>query len=155
MYPIAAATAAVLPVDRPRYLMGVGMPPDLPRCVMGGIDLFDCVFPTRAGRNGLLLTRKGRVVIKNAQYREDLTPPDPDCDCPVCTRYTKAYLRHLFVAKEILASVLNTMHNLHFYSRLMREVRQAVLDGTLPELAGELDLAYPVGEDSGEASARE
>ena len=135
MYPVAAATAAVLPADRPRYLMGVGMPPDLPRCVMGGIDLFDCVFPTRAGRNGLLLTRQGRVVIKNAQYRDDLNPPDTECDCPVCRRYTKAYLRHLFIAKEILASVLNTMHNLHFYAGLMRRVQAAVADGTLPELA--------------------
>jgi len=155
MYPVAAATASVLPEDRPRYLMGVGMPPDLPRCVMGGIDLFDCVFPTRAGRNGLLLTRQGRVVIKNAQYRDDLTPPDPECDCPVCRRYTKAYLRHLFVAKEILASVLNTMHNLHFYAGLMRRVRAAVADGTLPELAAELEAAYPHDGAEGTPDARD
>lgn len=155
MYPVAAATAAVLPGDRPRYLMGVGMPPDLPRCVMGGIDMFDCVFPTRAGRNGLLLTNRGRVVIKNAQYREDLSPPDPDCDCPVCTRYTLAYLRHLFVAKEILASILNTLHNLHFYARLMQRVRAAVADGALPELADELDAAYPRDEAGVEPGARE
>jgi queuine tRNA-ribosyltransferase len=155
MYPVAAATAAVLPADRPRYLMGVGMPPDLPRCVMGGIDLFDCVFPTRAGRNGLLLTRRGRIVIKNAQYREDLSPPDPECDCPVCRRYTRAYLRHLFVAKEILASVLNTMHNLHFYAGLMRQVRQAVTDGTLPELADELSAAYPADDDPDATGGRE
>ena len=155
MYPVAAATAAVLPEDRPRYLMGVGMPPDLPRCVMGGIDMFDCVFPTRAGRNGLLLTRRGRLVIKNAQYRDDLSPPDPDCGCPVCTRYTRAYLRHLFVAKEILAAVLNTMHNLHFYGDLMRRVRAAIVDGTLPELAAELEAAYPRDEADGDPAGRE
>jgi queuine tRNA-ribosyltransferase len=155
MYPVAAATAAVLPEDRPRYLMGVGMPADLPRCVMGGIDMFDCVFPTRAGRNGLLLTRRGRIVIKNAQYRDDLTPLDPECDCPVCTRYTRAYLRHLFVAKEILAAVLNTMHNLHFYGWLMRQVRAAVADGTLPELAAQIDAAYPRDEVDGDPVARE
>ncbi len=155
MYPVAAATAAVLPEDRPRYLMGVGMPPDLPRCVMGGIDMFDCVFPTRAGRNGLLLTRRGRLVIKNAQYRDDLSPPDPECGCPVCTRYTRAYLRHLFVAKEILAAVLNTMHNLHFYGELMRRVRAAIVDGTLPELAAELEAAYPRDEAEGDSAGRE
>lgn len=146
MYPVAAATAARLPVDKPRYLMGVGMPPDLVRCVMGGVDMFDCVFPTRAGRTGMLLTSQGRVVIKNAQYREDLTPPDPECDCPVCRRFTKAYLRHLFLAKEILSSVLNTLHNLHFYWRLMQQVRDAVEAGTLAELAARVEAVFPPGE---------
>jgi queuine tRNA-ribosyltransferase len=153
LYPVAEATAACLPADKPRYLMGVGMPLDLVRCVMGGIDLFDCVFPTRAGRTGMLLTSRGRVVIKNAQYRDDLTPPDPECDCPVCTRFTKAYLRHLFVAKEILSSVLNTVHNLHFYWRLMQQVRDAVEAGTLAELAARIEAVYPPGEGSADAAA--
>ena len=152
MHPVAAATAAWLPPEKPRYLMGVGMPPDLPRAVLGGVDLFDCVFPTRAGRTGMLLTRQGRVIIKHARYKDDRTPPDPLCDCPVCRRFTKAYLRHLFVAREILASVLNTLHNLHYYAWLMGEVRRAVGDGTLEALAREVEALYPRdGEEAGNA----
>jgi queuine tRNA-ribosyltransferase len=147
MIPVVQATAAVLPRDRPRYLMGVGMPPDLPRCVLAGIDLFDCVFPTRAARTGLLLTAAGRLVIRHARYRDDLAPPEPGCDCPTCRRFTRAYLRHLFVAGEILASVLATWHNLHFYARLMVQVRAAVADGTLPALADRMDAAYGRGGD--------
>ncbi|MBM4398460.1 MAG: tRNA guanosine(34) transglycosylase Tgt, partial [Deltaproteobacteria bacterium] len=143
MWPVAAATAAMLPVGRPRYLMGVGMPLDLVRCVMGGVDMFDCVFPTRCARNGLLLTSQGRLVIKNACHREDLAPPDAECGCPTCSRFTRSYLRHLFMAGEILASTLATIHNLHFYRRLMREVREAARSGTLPALAARIEAAYP------------
>jgi queuine tRNA-ribosyltransferase len=142
MYPIVDATAAALPANRPRYLMGVGMPIDLVRCAMGGVDLFDCVFPTRSGRNGLLLTSQGRVVIKNSRYRDDLSPPDPACDCPVCSRFTRAYLRHLYTSGEILASVLATQHNLHFYGRLMAEVRAAIGNGGLPALLARIEAAY-------------
>jgi len=133
-YPVAAATAAALPHDKPRYLMGVGMPADLPNCVAGGVDMFDCVFPTRCGRNGTYLTTIGRLNIKNTKYRDDLSPIDPGCDCPVCSQFSAAYLRHLYVSGEILSNVLNTTHNLHYYWRLMAEVRAAVENGTLPEL---------------------
>jgi queuine tRNA-ribosyltransferase len=151
MYRVASATAAVLPGDKPRYLMGVGMPADFARCVLGGVDLFDCVFPTRAGRTGLLMTSRGRVVIKHAMYKDDLGPLDPECDCIACTRYTRAYLRHLFIAKEILSSVLNTMHNLRFYARLMARIRQAVADGTLPALADRMEALFAVPEDETQA----
>jgi queuine tRNA-ribosyltransferase len=142
MYPVAAATAAALPSLKPRYLMGVGMPADLANCVMGGIDMFDCVFPTRCGRNGTYLTSIGRLNIKNSKYREDLGPIDPNCGCPVCSRFSAAYLRHLLVSGEILSNVLNTTHNLHYYSLLMTRVRAAIENGTLPELAAEIDMIH-------------
>ncbi|NOZ01206.1 MAG: tRNA guanosine(34) transglycosylase Tgt, partial [Deltaproteobacteria bacterium] len=134
MYPVARDTAARLPQDRPRYLMGVGMPVDLVRCSMVGIDMFDCVFPTRAGRNGLLLTSKGRLVMKNARFRDDTRPPDPECECPTCSKFSRAYLRHLYASGEILGPVLGTIHNLHFYSSLMEQLRDAAADGTLESL---------------------
>lgn len=143
MIPAAAATAAVLPADKPRYLMGVGKPPDLARCVQGGVDMFDCVYPTRSGRNGHYLTFNGIVSIKNSAYRNDDRPVEADCDCPVCTRYSRSYLRHLYMSKEILASVLNTWHNLWFYERLMKRIRLAVREGTLEELASAIDSVYP------------
>jgi queuine tRNA-ribosyltransferase len=155
MVRVAGATAAEMPVDKPRYLMGVGMPADFARCVLGGIDLFDCVFPTRAGRTGLLMTSQGRIVIKHARYREDLSPLDPECDCIACTRYTRAYLRHLFIAKEILSSVLNTIHNLRFYARLMERIRRAIPAGSLPSLAAEIEALFPaaIGEEEAEAAS--
>jgi len=149
MYPVAQSTAALLPEDKPRYLMGVGMPVDLVRCVMAGIDLFDCVFPTRAARNGLLLTSAGRLVIKHARFREDLKPPDPHCQCPTCSRYSRAYLRHLFAGGEILSSVLCTIHNLHFYAGLMARIRDAASRATLETLAREVEAAYPPKGDEG------
>ncbi|MBP7382156.1 tRNA guanosine(34) transglycosylase Tgt [Myxococcota bacterium] len=142
MYPVATATAAALPPDKPRYLMGVGMPADLPNGVAGGIDMFDCVFPTRCGRNGTYLTSIGRLNVKNTRYRDDLSPIDPECDCPVCSRFSAAYLRHLFVSGEILSNVLNTTHNLHYYSRLMQNVRDAIEQGRLPTLVEQINLVH-------------
>ena len=104
--------------------------------------MFDCVFPTRCGRNGTYLTSTGRVNIKNNRWRTELGPVDPECDCPVCTRYSAAYLRHLFVAGEILSNVLNTMHNLHYYWKLMADIRKAVENGTLTELAAHVNLLH-------------
>jgi queuine tRNA-ribosyltransferase len=124
-----AATAPLLPEDRPRYLMGVGTPEDLVDGVYHGIDMFDCVMPTRSARNGLLFTNGEKVVIKNARYREDGSPLDSQCDCYTCQNYSRAYLRHLFVAGEILAMVLNTIHNLRYYLRLMERIRSAVREG--------------------------
>jgi len=128
-----AATAPLLPEERPRYLMGVGTPEDLVDGVFHGIDMFDCVMPTRSARNGLLFTNGEKVVIKNARYREDASPIDSECDCYTCQNYSRAYLRHLYVAGEILAMVLNTIHNLRYYLHLMERIREAIREGRYPE----------------------
>jgi len=130
MYEIVAHTAPQLPTDLPRYLMGTGMPDDLVESVARGIDLFDCVLPTRNARNGQLFTRRGPLSIKNARFAEDQRPVDPDCGCPVCQRHSRAYLRYLFVAGEMNAAALNTLHNLHFYLDTMRTIRKAIEFGT-------------------------
>lgn len=122
-----------LPEDRPRYLMGVGMPEDLVDCVFRGVDMFDCVIPTRHARTGWLFTSFGRVIIKNAQYARDQGPLDPACDCSTCLNFSRAYLRHLFVSGEILGLRLNTIHNLHYFLRLMEGLRRAVEEGTLKD----------------------
>jgi queuine tRNA-ribosyltransferase len=126
MYEVVDATAAALPEERPRYLMGVGKPDDLVHAVARGVDLFDCVLPTRNARNGQLFTRHGPLSIKNARYAEDERPPDPECRCPTCRRHSRAYLRHLFMAGEMSGAALNTLHNLHFYLDTMREIRKAI-----------------------------
>ncbi len=130
MYRVVAGTAARLPDDRVRYLMGTGMPDDLVEGVAAGIDLFDCVLPTRNARNGQLLTRAGPLSIKRAEFAEDARPPDPDCGCYTCRRHSRAYLRYLHVAGEMAGRTLNTLHNLHFYLDLMRRMRDAILFGT-------------------------
>ena len=137
MNEIVAHTADQLPDDQPRYLMGTGMPDDLVESVARGIDLFDCVLPTRNARNGQLFTRHGTLSIKNAQYAEDPRPPDPDCSCPTCRRHSRAYLRYLFVAGEMAAATLNTLHNLHFYLDTMRRIRNAIEFGTFGEFRRE------------------
>jgi queuine tRNA-ribosyltransferase len=119
-------TAEQLPQDRPRYLMGVGRPRDLVLAVERGIDMFDCVMPTRNARCGTLFTSRGRINIKRAEYRRDPGPLDPSCDCETCRRYSRGYLRHLYVSGEILASRLNTLHNLTYYQGLMKRIRDAI-----------------------------
>ena len=126
MYNVAESTAARLPADRPRYLMGVGTPQDLVEGVARGIDMFDCVMPTRNARNGNLFTSEGRVNIKNARFAEDDGPLDPACGCYTCRRHSRAYLRHLYAANEMAASALNTLHNLTFYLDTMRRIRDAI-----------------------------
>jgi queuine tRNA-ribosyltransferase len=126
MYSIVERTARRLPVDRPRYLMGAGTPEDLLECVARGIDMFDCVMPTRNARNGQLFTSEGRINIKNARYAEDDGPLDPQCACYTCRHHSRAYLRHLYMAGEITASALNTLHNLTFYLDTMRRIRDAI-----------------------------
>jgi len=128
---LTAALAPAMPADRPRYLMGVGTPEDLVNSAAAGVDLFDCVIPTRNARNGQLFTSRGKVAIKHARYAEDGGPLDPACDCYVCRTYSRAYLRHLYTAGEILASRLNTWHNLHYYQGLMRGMREAVRAGRM------------------------
>ena len=128
-YDIVGFTAELLPEDRPRYLMGVGTPADLAECVALGIDLFDCVMPTRNARNACVFTAEGKLVIRNACYARDPGPLDPACECRVCRRYSRGYIRHLFVAGEILAAILATYHNLHFYLDTMHQIRQAIRAG--------------------------
>ena len=131
MYEMLDAMQPTLPADVPRYLMGVGSPDCLVEGVMRGIDMFDCVLATRIARNGTALTSSGKVVVRNAVYKEDLTPLDADCDCYCCRHYTKAYLRHLINAGEMLGAMLLSLHNITYLNRLMRGLRQAILDGTL------------------------
>lgn len=133
MYAMLNVTVPELPENKPRYLMGVGHPEDLLEGVARGIDLFDCVVPSRHGRTGSLFTRTGRVVIKQARYVKDERPIDPDCTCPVCRRYSRAYLHHLFMVKEMLGARLNTIHNLWYFSELMRQIRETLREGTFPE----------------------
>jgi queuine tRNA-ribosyltransferase len=127
MYEIVSRAAPCLPEERPRYLMGTGTPADLVESVARGIDLFDCVLPTRNARNGQLFTSEGRINIKNARYAEDDRPPDPACACYTCSTCSRAYLRHLYMAGEIGASTLNTLHNLHFYLDTLRRIRDAIV----------------------------
>jgi len=142
MYKVVAHTAPLLPADCPRYLMGVGTPADLVEAVARGVDLFDCVMPTRNARNGQLFTSQGRLSIKNARFAEDGGPLDPACGCYTCRTFSRAYLRHLFVAGEIGAAVLNTVHNLRFYLDTMARVREAIVFGTLETLRVELQSTF-------------
>jgi queuine tRNA-ribosyltransferase len=137
MLRVVEETTPLLPGDKARYLMGVGTPGDIIEAVFHGIDMFDCVIPTRGARNGLLFTNSGKVVIKNARYRDDASPLDESCDCYTCKNYSRAYLRHLFVAKEILAMVLNTIHNVWFYMNLMERIRTAIQAERLAEFRRE------------------
>ena len=142
MYDVVAHTAPLLPDDRPRYLMGTGMPDDLIECVARGIDMFDCVLPTRNARNGQLITSRGPITIKNARYAEDLSPPDSDCGCYTCRHCSRAYLRHLFVVGEMTAATLNSLHNLHFYLDTMRRIREAIVFGSFEKLRREFHQTF-------------
>jgi queuine tRNA-ribosyltransferase len=127
------ATMPVLPRDRPRYVMGVGMPEELPEYVARGVDMMDCVLPSRNARNGCLFTSAGKVIVKHAKYKEDAAPLDAECGCYTCRNFSRAYLRHLFQAGEILFSTLATLHNLQRYLDIMRQMRQSILLGTFPQ----------------------
>ena len=129
MHQLVRVLGPEMPEDKPRYLMGVGTPLDLILSVDAGMDMFDCVMPTRAGRNGTLYTWQGVIHIKGTQYKEDPLPLDSECGCYTCRNYSRAYLRHLFNCGEILSSRLNTIHNLHFYIHLMNKARQSILSG--------------------------
>src|SRR5688572_28100322 len=129
MYRILDSMDGVLPAERPRYLMGVGFPEDLVEGVRRGVDLFDCVAPTRMGRNGAVFTKDGRLNIKRAEYRTDAAPLDTDCACSACRRFSRAYIRHLFVSDEMLGMRLLSLHNVHFLVALMRAARAAIADG--------------------------
>ena len=128
MYDIAAHTAEYLPKNKPRYLMGVGTPEDLRQCSGMGVDMFDCVMPSRNARNGSLFTSQGKINIRNLQYKTDDSPLDPECDCYTCENYSRVYLRHLFIADEIFVMRLNTLHNINFYQKRMQAIRKAILE---------------------------
>ena len=136
---------ALLPKDRPRYLMGVGRPEHIADYVALGIDMMDCVLPTRAARHACLYTSEGRVLIKNARYSQDQRPIDPECSCAVCRRYSRAYLRHLFAAGEITAAILATHHNVHFYLDIMRQIREAIEFGNLGKFSSAMHARYAAG----------
>lgn len=142
MNEIVEVTAPLLPADRPRYLMGTGTPVDLVESVARGIDLFDCVLPTRNGRNGQLFTSSGLVNIKNARYVEDLEPPDRQCACYTCRHFSRAYLRHLFKAGEMTSATLNTLHNIHFYLDTMRRIRDAIVLGSFEKFRQEIRSTF-------------
>ncbi len=139
MHELVSDLAPAMPADRPRYLMGVGRPVDILVAVRAGVDMFDCVIPTRHARNGQLLTSRGRVNVANAWCRTEFGPPDPECSCPTCRRFSLAYLSHLYRRKEILYSILATVHNLAFYARLMETIRKAIAAGRLGALQVESD----------------
>jgi queuine tRNA-ribosyltransferase len=130
---IVEETRVFLPDEKPVYLMGVGAPEDIVDAVMSGVDMFDCVMPTRNARNGTLFTSNGKVTIKNARYADDERPVDEKCRCYTCSHFSRAYLRHLFMARELLAYRLNTIHNLYYYNRLMEEMRQAIREDRLSD----------------------
>ena len=147
MYETLAATAPLLPEDKPRYLMGVGTPEDLVYGVSCGIDMFDCVMPTRNARNGSLFTTTGGIKIRNAQYKTDFTPLDPSCICYTCQHFTRAYMRHLHLENEILGHRLKTIHNLHFYLSLMRGIRLAITNGSFTKLKEQIPTLMQIGQD--------
>jgi queuine tRNA-ribosyltransferase len=141
---MTAEVTSLLPRERPRYLMGVGRPEQIADYVALGIDMMDCVLPTRAARHACLYTSQGRVLIKNARYADDPRPVDENCSCAACARYSRAYLRHLFMAGELLAAVLATHHNVHFYLDLMRQIRGAIAEARLDKFAAALRERYSV-----------
>lgn len=142
MYEVLSYTTPLLPKDKPRYLMGVGSPDALIQGAILGVDMFDCVLPTRIARNGATMTSQGRVVVRNAKYARDFSPLDPECDCYTCRNYTKAYLRHLIKADETFGIRLTTYHNLYFLLRLMEQVRQAIKEDRLLDFRDEFMMKY-------------
>lgn len=135
-------TVPYLPESKPRYLMGVGSPDYLIEGVIRGIDMFDCVLPSRIGRNGTVMTSHGRLTVRNAKYARDYSPMDPECDCPACTKFTRAYIRHLLNVNEILGARLTTMHNIYFLISLMKNIRQAIIDDRLLDFKNEFFEKY-------------
>ncbi|MFO7310523.1 MAG: tRNA guanosine(34) transglycosylase Tgt [Bacillota bacterium] len=153
MLEMLEVVTGILPREKPRYLMGVGAPEDLVEGVARGVDMFDCVLPTRIGRHGTVFTRTGTIIVRDARYARDFGPLDPDCDCYVCRNYTRAYIRHLFKAGEVLAMRLATWHNLAFLHRLMTEIRAAIRQGTFPEFRAQFLRTYRGARETGATCA--
>jgi queuine tRNA-ribosyltransferase len=148
MFAMLDVTVPLLPADRPRYLMGVGTPADIVGAVARGIDMFDCVIPTRSGRTGRAYTSRGVLNMRNARFADDPRPLDPDCACPACARHSRAYVHHLIKSGEMLGPMLLTWHNLHYYQALMRGLRTAILDGRLDAHAAALAALWAQGDDA-------
>jgi queuine tRNA-ribosyltransferase len=140
---VVELTAPLLPIDKPRYLMGVGTPSDIVHAVQQGVDLFDCVLPTRNARHGVLFTSQGLLRIKNARFRRDPRPVDPACRCPVCQRVSRALLHHLIRSGELTGAVLATQHNVRFYLDFVAHLREAIASGTLTDVAASVAARYP------------
>ncbi len=148
MHNLIKNTAPNLPNEKPRYLMGVGTPEDILSAVQMGIDLFDCVLPTRNARNGLLFTRFGKVPVKNSKYVTDSRPVDEHCQCYTCRHYSRAYLRHLFMAREILSTRLNTIHNLYYYMEFLSAIREAIVRKGLATFAADVLRDWDIDDQS-------
>jgi queuine tRNA-ribosyltransferase len=142
MFRVLDVTTPLLPAEEPRYLMGVGTPADLIGAVARGVDMFDCVMPTRSGRTARAYTSRGVLNLRNARHAEDPSPLDPDCDCPACTRHSRGYLHHLFRAEEMLGPMLLTWHNIRYYQRMMQRMRQAILAGRFAEEAAAIEAGW-------------
>ncbi|MFC1539261.1 tRNA guanosine(34) transglycosylase Tgt [Candidatus Latescibacterota bacterium] len=142
MFEMVKVTTDVLPGEKPRYLMGVGFPDDIVEAVSRGVDMFDCVMPTRNARNGTVFTKNGKVILKNAYQTRDFSPIDPDCECPVCRNYTKAYIRHLFRTGEILGPRLATLHSIYYYLNHMRDLRTSIMEDRFPQWRDEFFRLY-------------
>ena len=142
---IVGFTTPHLPEDKPRYLMGVGLPEDILESVERGIDMFDCVIPTRYARSATLFTRRGRIRLTNKNYKRDFFPIDPSCSCYTCQNFSRAYLHHLFVSNEVLSAVLSAIHNVHFYLAMMAEIRHAIGEGTFMEYKAKFLSEYQRG----------
>jgi queuine tRNA-ribosyltransferase len=153
MHRTTAQLDGILPTNKPRYLMGVGTPQDLLNNISHGVDMFDCVMPTRNARKGSVFTRNGKLIVKAARYREDFSPIDPECTCEACQGFTRAYIRHLFTVDEILGMRLATIHSLHFYQELMRMARQAILDDRYEQFHADM-LTRMIDPESPEYEAR-
>ena len=143
LHAMLASTAPLLPKDKARYLMGVGTPLDIALGILAGVDMFDCVLPTRNARNGTLYTSLGKINIKRREYAEDESPLDPECDCYTCRNFSRAYLRHLYVSKELLSFRLNSLHNLTYYLKLVREARNAILENRYDAYLSSIAILYP------------
>ena len=152
MFDMISYVSPMLPQDRPHYLMGVGKPEDIVQAIERGIDMFDCVLPTRNARNGTLYTWQGRVVLKQSQYRMDFTPPDENCNCYTCRNFSRAYLRHLYMNGEMTGLRLNTLHNIHFFLELTAKARRAIQEGNFTEWKKEFFQFYPIEDDHWEVN---
>jgi queuine tRNA-ribosyltransferase len=146
MLRVLDATTPLLPEGAPRYLMGVGTPGDLIASVRRGVDMFDCVIPTRSGRTGRAYTSRGVLNLRNARHADDPSPLDPDCDCPACTRHSRAYLHHLIKAEEMLGPMLLTWHNIRYYQTLMARLRRAIVEGRFEAEAAAIEAGWAEGE---------
>ncbi|RKY46135.1 MAG: tRNA guanosine(34) transglycosylase Tgt, partial [Candidatus Neomarinimicrobiota bacterium] len=147
MFSLLSRIAPCMPEEKPRYFMGIGKPEDIVKVIDSGIDMFDCVLPTRNARNGTLYTWRGRIVLKQARYKDDFSPPDENCSCYTCRNFSRAFLRHLFMLGDMTGLKLNTLHNIHFFLELTSSARKAIVEGYFEQWKKDFFENYPVEED--------